>query len=115
MTSLIRFLFVAVSLAMLVGCGPSSVPVEQSSQSPADAVVRNLKMVAENGQLGSEMVEIQQNLEQMKATDSATATELLAGLQEMESMTDPAAVKAKASEMLGKLGAGSSQEEPAEE
>jgi hypothetical protein len=109
---LARFSFLPIFLAMVVGCGPQSVPVEQPSQAQQEAVVRNLEMVAESGQLGSEMMEIQQSLEEMKATDSETATELLADLEEMESMTDPAGVKAKANEMLDKLGSGSS--EPAE-
>ncbi len=115
MKCLARFSFLPIFLAMVVGCGPQSVPVEQPSQAPQEAVVRNLEMVAESGQLGSEMMEIQQSLEEMKATDSETATELLADLEEMESMTDPAAVKAKANEMLGKLGGGAAEAGPAEE
>jgi hypothetical protein len=93
--------------ALLAGCGgPGSVPVEQPDTSAVDAVRRELQMVKDSGALGSEMISIQDNLEKMKATDAATAEALLADLQELESMSDEAQVRAKVDEMLGKLPGG---------
>jgi len=97
-----------------IGCGPRSIQVEQPDTGPADAVKRDLEMVVQNGQLGSEMTVIQDNLEKMKATDSAKAAELLQDLEEMYSLSDPEAVKKKANEMIGKL-TGTPEEPPAEE
>ena len=103
MARLVRLLLLPVLVVIVLGCSPGSVSVEQPDDSPAEAVKRELETAAESGVLGSEMISIQENLEKMRGTDPAKADELLADLEQLQSMTDPAAVKAKASEMIGKL------------
>lgn len=107
----VRYLFLTMALAVIIGCAPSSIPVEQPNVAAKQAVETNLQMAAESGQVGSEMMEVQQKLEEMKATDSALATELLADLEELQAMSNPEQVKAKAKEMIGKLaGEGAAEE-----
>jgi hypothetical protein len=85
----------------LIGCGgPGSVPVEQPDTGPAEAIKRDLQSTIDNGSLGSEMSSIEQNLEKL---DPAKAAELRKDLAELQKMSDPAQVKAKAQAMIGKL------------
>jgi len=101
----VRVSFVVIVLAM-VGCdsGPAPVAVEPPASSAAAETVKSiLQGVSESGELGSGAEELRGALEEMKQSDSATATTLLADLAALESSRDPDAAKAKAKEMLGKL------------
>jgi hypothetical protein len=101
---------IAVLLAasvLVVGCsggtGPGPQKVTPPQVQPADAIRSALQSVAQSGQLGSEGLTIQENIEKLRATDSAKAEALAKDYQELEKLSDPAKVKAKAEEMLGKL------------
>lgn len=90
-------------LAGAIGCGAASVPetaVTPSAPPPAKAVLMD---VANSGELGSTADVLRENLEAMKATDSVKAEALLNELKELESLTDPDEVKAKASAMAEQL------------
>ncbi len=98
------------------GCSPQSVPVEAPETTPTEALKRDLRTPAESGELGSEMIAIQDNIEQLKQTDPALAEELSQDLEQMQSAKDPSKVKAIAQEMLTKLDgeAGDAEAPPAE-
>jgi len=79
-------------------------PVQPPQISPVDAIRSALQSVAQSGQLGSEGLSIQENIQKLRATDAAKADALAADYQELEAAgADAAKVKAKAQEMLGKL------------
>ncbi len=105
MTSLVR-ISVLLLVALVIGCegGGGSVPVDAPQSSIADLIKNDLQMVVDNGEMGSEMMSIQNNLETLKSTDAAKADELLKDLEELEGLSGDA-VKTKAEEMIGKLGA----------
>jgi len=67
-------------------------------------VKTTLEQLAETGQVGSEAAMMMQALEKMKATDAAKAEALLKDADQLMSLPGPEAVKAKAKEMLAKLG-----------
>ena len=96
---------VLLSLVALLGCQPESVSVDQPDALPAaENAKAMLEGVAETGELGSGAMELRESLEEIKQTDAAKADPLLADLDALESLADPAAIKAKAKEMLDKLG-----------
>ena len=104
MATVCRFLVCALLLASVTagGCGVSSTPIEQPTSSTVELIKSDLKMVIDNGQLGSEMMSIQNNLEKLREENSAKAEELLADLKALEQASG-AAVKAKAQQMMDKL------------
>lgn len=88
----------------LVGCGGSpSVTTEAVTPPPPPAAKALLTDVAGSGELGSGAETIRQALEELKATDAAKAEGLLKELGEMEVMSDPNKIKAKAKAMADKL------------
>lgn len=96
---------VLLSIVALFGCQSESVSVEQPEALPAAENAKVLlEGVAETGQLGSGAMSLRESLEELKQADAAKADPLLADLDELESLTDPAAIKAKAREMADKLG-----------
>lgn len=87
------------------GCfgGPGSTDVIQNEGIPvADLLRQNLQPVAESGQLGSEKVSIEKNIELLSKEDSGKAAELSKDLKDLEGLSG-AAAKAKANAMIGKL------------
>lgn len=101
-----RRLFFALCLVSAAGCGSGTVKVTSESVTPpaAPAARELLEGVAESGaELGSSAMSIREELEKLKATDEAKATELLNDLTQLEGMTDAAQIKQKAKEMAGKL------------
>lgn len=87
----------------IAGCGSNPVPTEAVTAAPPSPVKSVLDEVAASGELGSTASTIREGLEAMKATDSAKAEALLTELTELEGLSDPDKVKAKAKEMAGKL------------
>ena len=88
-------------MALSIGCGPGSTPVEEpEGVTNVDLIVRDLESTVQNGQLGSEMMSIQNNL--LKLEDQALAEELQADLEELQGLTG-ARAKAQAQEMIDKL------------
>lgn len=97
---------VALSLVVLLlaGCGgPKSVKVTPVTVSAADAVKGALNDIVQSGELGSGSMALQENIEKLKATDAAKGEALLKDYEALAKLKDPAALKAKAKEMLGKL------------
>lgn len=90
-------------LAGAIGCGGANIPetpVTPSAPPPVKAVLMD---VANSGELGSAASTIRENLETMKATDAVKADALLNELTELEGLTDPDEIKAKASAMAEQL------------
>lgn len=95
-----RILFV-LSVVAIFGCDSgSTLPV--NDQEAPDQVKQALQSVADTGEIDSGLMVVQEQLEEMKATDAAKAEELLKDLEELMGLSGDAA-KTKATEMIGKL------------
>jgi hypothetical protein len=97
-------LMLLVSVLALVGCGGgSAVTPETTTDSVTEIIKPLLERLAETGDLqGAE--EVKSYIEEdLAGVDEAKSAALMKDWQEMQSMTDTAAIKAKAQEMLTKL------------
>jgi len=90
-------------LAGAIGCGGANIPETAVTPLPPSPVKALLMDVANSGELGSTASTVRENLEAMKATDSVKADSLLNELTELEGLTDPDEIKAKASAMAEQL------------
>lgn len=97
----IAFLLVLGMVAVL-GCQASetTTTVEEPGQ---EQIKPALEAVAQSGVIDSSLMVVREEAEAMKATDAAKAEELLKDLDELEALSDPEQIKAKAKEMAGKL------------
>jgi hypothetical protein len=99
----ILLVFALVVVGCSQGTGPGPQKVQPVQVQPTDAIRSALESVGKTGQLGSEGLTIQENIEKLRASDPAKAEELAKDYEALQGMSDPAKVKAKAQEMLGKL------------
>jgi len=96
-------ILVGLVVVGMVGCGPGSTPVEAPTGISRAELIRNdLKMVVDNGQLGSEMSTIEDNLAIYREEQPQLAAELLTDLEALQKLSGPPA-KAKATAMIAKL------------
>lgn len=84
------------------GCGTGAVS-EAVTPPPTPPAKALLGDVAASGELGSGAASIRDALTELKATDSAKADELLTELDQLETLSDPAKIKARAKAMADKL------------
>ena len=89
--------------SLLVGCGQSSTPVEQVAVPTADILKSSLRNPAETGQLGSELITIEESIAKMQTENTANAGALAKDLEALKAADTPAKIKAKAKEMQAKL------------
>jgi len=97
-----RLTLLALALSV-VGCEPASTPVEAPSGGVAQLIKQNLQNPAETGEIGSEMMQIEQDLEKLAAEDPAKAETAKKAFAALKAAKSPDQVKAKAKEMMGKL------------
>ena len=95
--------FSLLLLAGSIGCGAANIPETAVTPTPPPPVKAILMDVANSGELGSTASTVRENLEAMKATDSVKADSLLTELTELEGLTDPDQIKAKAAAMAEQL------------
>ena len=98
----VAFLLVLVVSFSAMGCGdgpPVVVPVPPSVES----IKKNLESVAESGSIGSEMMAIDNELAKLAVDDAEKAATVKAMFEQLKAAKSPAAVKAKAKEILSKL------------
>ena len=96
---------IIVGLLAVVGCGRTATKV--TPPSPAEEAKIELERMAETGMVDSTVFVLREHLEELKKTDEAKGTELLAALdelEELEKLKDKKKVSEKAEEMIAKLG-----------
>lgn len=103
--SLRALALISVGLAFgSLGCGGSDLPKPVSVTPTASPALKAMfEDLAQSGELGSGGEQIREELEKLKATDSAKGTELLADFEKLEKLADPEAVKAAAKKLAEKL------------
>lgn len=84
------------------GCG-NSLPTQEVTPPAPPAAKAQLMDVANTGELGSAASAIRESLEAMKTTDSANAELLLNEMTELEGLSDPNKIKARAKAMADRL------------
>ena len=100
----LKSLGIALVCAFALGCGAvDDEPVAVTPPSSTDALKSALNDVAQTGQMGSGMMTIEQEIQNLKASDAAKAATLQADYDQLKTMNDPNRAKAKAQEMIGKL------------
>lgn len=102
--NLLKSSLLSVCLAFVLGCGGvANIPEEKVTPPPPVPAKQMLEDVAKTGELGSGASMIRDALEAMKATDAAKVEPLLKEMSELEQMSDPSKIKAKARAMADKL------------
>lgn len=95
---------VCLCAAVLMGCGGGGIPAPVSvTPPPPPAVKALLEDVARTGELGSGAEGVRTALTELKASNGPVAEELLKELDQLEKLSDPAKIKAKAKAMADKL------------
>lgn len=103
---------VLLGLVVLAGCSqqgaehqvPISTPgATEKAAAPAEDLKGQLESLAELGEMMPGMETIADNIEAIKATDAEKGSALQKDFEELQSLSDPGQVKAKAKQMLGKL------------
>jgi hypothetical protein len=101
-------IFLPVLVLALAGCGSSikEEKVTPPTVTPKEAIQKVLTMVAETGQVGSEIGGVMPDVQTLKASNAAVGESLQKGLSELMSMSgNPEGAKAKAKELLAQLNA----------
>lgn len=100
---MIRFSSIVVFVALWAGCGGrGATPERVTPPAPQTMVKASLDDIIASGSLRSAET-LQQQLESMKKTDSAKAEQLLKDYEQLMTLSDPQAIKAKGQEMAKKL------------
>jgi hypothetical protein len=100
MSKLVCYTFLLV-LPLVIGCGESATKVEKPA--PMMMIEAVLNDIAMRGELDSGAEELRQQLDDLRQTDADKAELLLGDYNQLTSLKDPRARKAKAQEMLKKL------------
>jgi hypothetical protein len=93
-----------LGLVALVGCdaGPVSAPPEDVDDTSFELRLM-LEDAVETGRLAADFADSEDIVAEIKAEDAAKGAELEADIKELQAMSDPEQIKAKAKEVLGKL------------
>lgn len=101
MTSITRILVLGV-LALAMGCGPGSTPVEQVTVPLSDQIKSDLNTIVSSRQKGSEMVTLDQNITKLAEEQPDKAAELRKGYEKLQS-ANGAAAASQAKKMIEEL------------
>ena len=85
------------------GCSSKGIPVEVIDSGAKESIKQILASTSEAGSLGSEEILIEQNIARLTSDDAAKGAEITKLFEELKKAKTPAAVKAKAKEIIGKL------------
>lgn len=96
-------LMLLVALVAVIGCNSGPAPEKVQAPPQIDQIKTALQGMAESGQAGSGVMQLETLVSELKAQDADKAAALQPGVDELKTLKDPKAVKAKAKEMLEKL------------
>lgn len=102
MTSIIRFVCVMLLVAAVIGCGDGRETPIAVTPPPSDAKV-TLEKIATTGGLPASKKQLHEELMGLSESDPDKSQDLLADYEQLTSLSDAAAIKAKAREMADKL------------
>lgn len=98
-------LLTAFILCGFVGCdsGPANVEVQVGNFDAAADLRSGLGAIEKSGRVGSGYNSLTSSARSLEKTDPAKAEAVSKGLKELIELSDPAKIKAKAKEIIGKL------------
>jgi hypothetical protein len=101
---IVLLMWCLVCCGLASGCGYGTVDVQTESVQPASASAKTmLENIAQSGEVTSDAMSIEEELEKLKSTDEAKATALLEDLKALRGMSNSQQIKQKAKEMADKL------------
>lgn len=103
MMSALRFVWGMMFVVAVAGCSGGRESGQKVQPPPPDAQV-TLEKIATTGDLSAHKDQLREELVAHGETDPVQSEELLADYEQLVTLTDAAAIKAKAQEMSGKLG-----------
>ncbi len=92
-----------VALVAAIGCGGGPAPETVTPPSQMDNVKTMLQGIADSGTVGSGVMDLQAAIETMKSTDPDKASTLDKSVTELMALSDAAAIKTKAKEIIDSL------------
>ena len=99
-----RFALLAIIGIATVGCGGvSETKVKAEPTAIESSVRRTLEEYEKTGKLGSSLTSLEADINGIKSSNSSKGEALSKDYSELQQLNDPAKIKAKATEMLGKL------------
>lgn len=99
----LRYRWLVLLVVMVIGgCGGGRETGQVVQPPPLDAKII-LERIAETGQLAANQQQLEEELLGLGESHPEKAETLSADYQQLKTLSDPAAIKAKASEMAGKL------------
>ena len=84
MRALYRVSFLLLMCAMLIGCGDTSSTEKPAPPTASDAIRRDLDYIVQNKIVGSEVINIQENIERLKETEPDKAAALLVEFKKLD-------------------------------
>ena len=101
--SSLRLALSVLLLFAVVGCGAVGREAGQAVQPPPPTVKATLEKLASTGELSAVKDQIREELMGFGESNPAKSEELLRDFEQLTSLSDAAAIKAKAKEMADKL------------
>lgn len=102
MMSALRFALSALLLIAVIGCGGRR-EGGQAVQPPPPSAKATLEKIASSGNLVADKDQLREELMGLGESDPAKSEELLGDFEQLATLSDSAAIKAKAKEMADKL------------
>ena len=96
-------LMLLVALVAVIGCSNAPAPEKVQAPPQIDMIKTALQGMADSGEAGSGVMQLETLVSELRAKDADKAAALEPGVEELKKLTDPAAIKAKAKEMLEKI------------
>lgn len=84
MSLLFRMAFLGFLVSAFVGCGPGSTPVPENTTPPSELIRKDLQYIVDSGQVGSEMMTIQENITRISEEDPDKAAQLQKDYDQLE-------------------------------
>jgi len=84
MLALSRIVFLCLFVLTILGCSPGSTPVPENTTPPAELIRKDLQYIVDSGQVGSEMITIQKNIDEIKEEDAAKGAQLQESYDQLE-------------------------------
>lgn len=99
-----RFALISIIGVATLGCGGVvETKIKAEPNAIESSVRRTLEDYEKTGKLGSSLTSLESDINGIKSSDSTKGEALSKDYRELQQLKDPAKIKAKAKEMLGKL------------
>ncbi|MEW4562568.1 hypothetical protein AB1K70_08580 [Bremerella sp. JC770] len=102
MSPLLRIALFGLLFSSVIGCGPGSTPVPENTTPPSERIRKDLQYIVDSGQVGSEMLTIQENITLISEENPDQGAQLQQDFDQLEKARGGQA-RAIAKKMMEKL------------